>query len=124
MGRNVRPRLSDATNSNRSGDNYLPTIASTGRRTTLANVTVFVPTSVGADRVLWLFDSATATTTAPKHVLTCTYGLTSKLAFEAGSLFANGLYVVVGTNEPADATTAVTAASNNQAIVAIDYTTD
>lgn len=124
MGRNIRSRQADATATNRSGDNYLPKIDSTGRRTTLANLTVYIPAGIAADRYIWLFDTATTATVNPKHVLACPYGLTATLPFDAGSLFINGLYVAVGKNAPVDATTAITAADNNDAIVAIDYTTD
>lgn len=124
MSHNVKVMGADRKVINKTGSNYVPALQVSTDRTKLYKITVFVPSTVGANRVLWLFDTAAGTpsTAAPDEVLVCPPGFTTTLEYSDGSLYQGGLYIVVATDEPANASAApATVASNNEAIVKTSY---
>lgn len=120
----------DTTTNNRSGDDYVAAVQLTTARTKVFSLVGMVRTAVGADRVFYLFDTAagialetpdeTCTTDPKVPPLTVGYGLTGALDLGSGGMvFTNGVYLVVATDEVADAVTAPSAASANDAIVTV-----
>jgi hypothetical protein len=89
----------------------------------LHKLVVFVPTAIGANRVIWLLDVAAGDNTAKDPIpLLCPPGYTTTLDFGDGGLqFSNGLYIVVCTNEPAGPTTAQVVGAANDARVEVNY---
>lgn len=122
------PKISagDRTSKNKTGNNWVPVQQIAASKGHIFNITAFVRTAATGDRVLWLFDLAAgdATSVDPDVALVCPKGMTTGLEFPGGRLFKNGLLLVVATDEPADANTAPTAASNNDALVTSEYRLD
>jgi hypothetical protein len=90
----------------------------------LTKLVVFVPSAVGANRVLWIFDvNATALASQdPAMVLICPNGFTTTLDFgDYGKIFKNGIVMIVATNEPTGPGVTASAGSDNDALVTIDY---
>ncbi len=120
----VRIQGGDTTANNTTGNNWVPTKQVTTVAGFLTKLVVFVPTAIGANCVIWVFDTAagSASSADPAIVLVCPNGFTTTLDFgDYGKIFTTGIYFAVSTTEPADATTTPTAAANNAAKVVMDY---
>lgn len=120
----IRIQGADTTANNTSGSNWVPAVQFTTAPSFLCKLVVFVPTSIAANRVVWLFDAAVGSgaSTDPVAVLVCSSGYTTTLDFgDYGKIFKNGIYIAVSTTEPANPTSTVTAAANNDARVTVDF---
>lgn len=122
----VRIQGGDATANNTLGANWLPEVQVTTQPTFLTKVVVFVPTAVGSNRVIWIFNDAAGTSAGSKDPipLVCPNGVTTTLDFgDYGKLFTAGVYILVATQEPANANDVVdlNLAANNDAKVTVDY---
>lgn len=119
----------DLSAQNITGNNYVPSLqvsygGSTGTRAKLYKVVVSNLTA--ADVYLWIFDLAAGnagTSAAPRVVELCPggAGLCTTLDLSGGKPFGNGIFLVLSTTAPADATTTPTAVANNAAILDVDY---
>lgn len=114
----------DVTVTNKSGNNYvdaLQVLAAPGRLYKLS-----VSVLAGAvDVYAWIYDLAAGATTsaAPVAVWYNPAGVSSSWEFGPdGGVFQNGIYVVLSTAAPTDATTtpAATLAGNNKVILKAD----
>ena len=119
----VRIQGADATVTNTSGANFVPSLQVTTAPSFLNKLVVFVaPAAV--DMYIWIFDTAAgaAGTADPVVILTCPAGFTTTLDFgDYGKLFTSGIYLGAATDAPADATDTRTAAANNEVRMAVDY---
>jgi hypothetical protein len=119
---NVNVAGADVAGTNTSGNNWAPAVQLSTQRCKVYGLVVWVREAVAADRTVYLFDTAAgnSSSVAPKVALTVGYGLTGALDLGSGGIpFNDGLYVVVATDEVADAATAPTAGSNNDALVTV-----
>lgn len=115
----MRMQGADLYATNASGSNYLPTLqVSTGRRSKLHKVVVSVLTT---DVYLWIFDALAPISAGPRIVILCPGGACTTLDLSDGKVFTSGIYLALSTTKPTDATTALTAAANNAAILDADY---
>lgn len=112
----------DVTVTNKSGNNYvdsLQVLAAPGRLYKLS-----LSVLAGAvDVYAWVYDLAAGTTAsaAPVAVWFNPAGVSSSWDFGPdGGVFQNGIYVVLSTVAPTDATTAPTLTGNNKNILKAD----
>lgn len=122
--RSVQIAAADQAVNNASGNNWLPVQQVTVVAAFLYKLVVTVPTAIGSNRIIWIFDNAAgaAGSVNPVAALICPPGYTTTLDFGAGGkLFTNGIYLAVSTTEPPNANTAPTAGANNDALISTDF---
>jgi hypothetical protein len=120
--RNIHVAGADSTTTNKSGTDWGTSLQVTTARSKLYTVAINVRTAVGADRLIWFYDTATGAETGKDPVFWVrAYNGVTTLFHAEGKLFQNGIYYVVATDEPADADTAPTVGAANDALVTIDY---
>jgi hypothetical protein len=113
----------EAYATNITGNNYVPTVQVTsGQRAKLFKVVVS-NISASTDLYLWVLDTTTGSgsSAGPRMVMLCPGGVCSTLDLSAGSPFPSGIYLVLATAAPTDATTTPTAAANNIGIISASY---
>ena len=115
----------DQSVTNKSGNNYTDALQASTQRSRLYKLSLG-PLAGGSstDVYAWVFDLAAGSASAsaaPVMVLYNPSGVGNTWDFPGdGSLFQNGIFVVLSKVAPTDATTTPTAAGNNQAIVKLD----
>lgn len=102
--RNIGIAGPDVTSTNSDTANWATNKQLTTSKSKLYELVLNVPTAIGADRIIWFFDTASGTTGSADAVfwVRAYYGVTTVLNLN-GKLFTNGIYYVVGKAEPDDA---------------------
>lgn len=110
---------------NKTGNNYVDSVQLSDRATKLHKITFSPLAGMAADLYAWIYDLAAGTTASadPALVRFIPAGLADTWDFGPdGSPFLNGVYVVLSTARPTDATTtpAATLAGNNKLLIKAD----
>lgn len=122
--RAIKIKASDDYFSNSDGTHYKPTKQGTASQSFVSKINIYTKTGATQPLYLWVFDTASgsAASADPKHVRPLIAGVSDTWDFNSGgSLFKNGVYMVIATNEPTDPTTTPTVAGDDQAIITGDY---
>lgn len=121
--KSIRIAGADSSITNQSGNNYAGALQASAQAARLYKLSIS-PLAGGGDVYVWAYDLAAGTvaSAAPVAVRYVPAGLADTWDFGPdGSLFANGIYFVVSTVAPTNATTAPTAAGNNQVILKAEF---
>lgn len=120
--RNIGIAAADAIATNSNGTTWATSDQVAAAKSKLYTVAVNIPNAIGADRMIWFFDTAAGAVTDvdPKFWIRAFNGVTTVVDL-AGKLFINGIYYVVATDEPSGPTAAPTEATADDALVTTDY---
>ena len=106
---------------NASGGNYTQALqVSTGRRSMLHKIVV---SSLTTTVYLWVFDvtAGSSASVAPRMIMEVPGGVCATLDLQSGTPFVNGIYVALSTANATNASSTVTAAASNAAILDVSY---
>ena len=118
MSFNTKIMGADQAPNNISGGHYVSTLQATTKRSRLYKVSY---TNLSAGTIyLWVFDLAAGSTSSVAPIMTraCPSGLSDTWDFySGGSLFQNGIFILVSSSGVVNPTTVPTDAGNDAAIV-------
>jgi hypothetical protein len=120
--RNIHVAGADSTYSNSDTTNWLQSGQVTTARTKIYSISINVPSGVGADRYVYLWDSATTPTLADPDLWLRAYNGVTTIVDLGGKLFNNGLYLYISDTEAASPATDITGTDeDDKALVHVDY---